>query len=464
LSKSRNEKTPLLSTIFARSDGLQGDNFLKGSHGIDYDKTIYVGGTNGFNYFEKEDLIVNTMPPKIEFIDLKINNKSVSFKESNALQSTIETSSVITLNHDQNVFTIEYIGINYTHPEKNQYAYKLDNFEADWNYVGNRRSATYTNLDPGTYYFNVKASNNDGIWNKQPTSIKIVILPAWWQTWWFRILTILMLTGLVLWLINYRSKVNRQQKVELKLRVKEATEEISKRNNSLIEQQKLLSLAITEINAVIGKAAESGDFSARISLDQKEGEWFQLASSMNLLFDTIVKPINHIAKIIEGLSYGNLSLRFEEEAQGDILVLKEQTNRSMDDLASLISSIQTTIKLVSSASLEMQTSSEEMNASTMEISSSISQISSGVNSQVSKVDEASHLIESIRNSAKEVSNQSSAIKKKAEEGNKISIDSVKLAEGLVNQSITALEKANSATTKIIELKKQSDAVANITSI
>src|SRR6185436_3695962 len=87
-------------------------------------------------------------------------------------------------------FTIHYVGLNFTSSYKNQYAYKLEGFEDNWIDVGSQRFATFTNLDPATYVFRVKASNNDGLWNEEGASLIIHVLPPWWKTAWFRALAI----------------------------------------------------------------------------------------------------------------------------------------------------------------------------------------------------------------------------------------------------------------------------------
>lgn len=90
----------------------------------------------------------------------------------------------IELAYDQNFFSFEFAALNYTNPQKNQYAYQLTGVDKDWVFSGTRRLASYTNIGPGTYLFKVKASNNDGVWNEKGTSIHIIILPPWWRTWW----------------------------------------------------------------------------------------------------------------------------------------------------------------------------------------------------------------------------------------------------------------------------------------
>ena len=115
--------------------------------------------------------------------DFKLFNEKVIPKaELSPLKHVISETNQIQLSHNQSVFTIEYTGLNYTRPEKNKYAYYLEGYETTWNYVGHKRSATYTNLDPGNYIFKLKASNNDNVWNEEPLELKINILPPWWQS------------------------------------------------------------------------------------------------------------------------------------------------------------------------------------------------------------------------------------------------------------------------------------------
>ena len=85
-----------------------------------------------------------------------------------------------------------FTALSYVHPEKNQYAYRLKGFDKDWIYTdASKRFANYTNLGAGNYIFQVKASNNDGVWNETLTEIKIIITPPYWQTWWFKLMCLI---------------------------------------------------------------------------------------------------------------------------------------------------------------------------------------------------------------------------------------------------------------------------------
>jgi len=165
------------------SDGLQGNEFKDRSICKGKDGVIYIGGSNGFNAFYPDRIKENPYVPEIVFTDFQIFNKSVSHGDLDSpLQKNISMADEVNLTRKHTVFSIEYAALNFIASEKNDYAYMLEGFDKGWNYVGSKRLATYTNLDPGKYIFRVKASNNDNIWNENGKSLIINILPAWWQT------------------------------------------------------------------------------------------------------------------------------------------------------------------------------------------------------------------------------------------------------------------------------------------
>ncbi len=450
--------------LFDKSDGLQGDNFNRGAYLVSSSGTIFLGGNNGFNYFQADDIQPNEELVNVVFSELKINGKIVDHTSGTALNKHISAAQEIRLSHEDNVVSIAFSGLSFTHPEKNQYAIRLRGFEDDWNFVGNQRNAGYTNLDPGDYTFMVKAANNDGIWNEEPAMIRVTVLPAWWETWLFRGSLLFTITVLIILFVRARSKTIQNQKKELELKVKEATEDVLERNKALLAQQDALNRAISETNEVIERAANAGDFSARITLENKEGEWLDLANSVNSLLEGIVLPLTLIGDVMKGISLGDLTKRFDATAEGEILDLKESVNRSLISFSELLLQVKSSTLEIASASTEMRSSSEEMHTSTTEITSSISEISSGVNNQVSKIDEVSSLIENLRSTASSIDNQASTIQSKSKVGNDISNESLSLIEGLVTQSEEALHRAEKTALAMEELKNKSRAIAEITSI
>ena len=200
-------------------DGLQSNQFsydasLKTSGGY-----MYFGGVKGFNLFHPDSIRGNSNPPPVVFTDFRLMNKDVPIGTGDSpLQKHINETRRIVLAHHQSVFTIEFAALNFTSHDKNQYAYMMEGFDDDWNYVGNQRTATYTNLDPGSYVFKLMASNNDGVWNEQPLSIEFEILPPWWRTGWaymgYAVVMIAVLLG-------FRNYLVRQQKLKNALIMKD---------------------------------------------------------------------------------------------------------------------------------------------------------------------------------------------------------------------------------------------------
>jgi hypothetical protein len=131
----------------------------------------------------------------------------------------------------ENFFAFEFAALDFTVPDKIQYAYKLEGFDSDWIMSGNRRYASYTNLDGGEYVFLVKGSNNDGIWNNSGKSLKIYISPPFWQTWWFKIVSIVLTLTILFSIYKYRMNRMRKQQKQLEILVDEKTEELKEKYN-----------------------------------------------------------------------------------------------------------------------------------------------------------------------------------------------------------------------------------------
>ncbi|MCF7885538.1 MAG: response regulator [Candidatus Marinimicrobia bacterium] len=209
------------------SDGLQGSQFENGAVFKDSKGYLYFGGNKGYNKFHPNKIPLNKIPPKIVFTDFKIFNQSVKYGAPHSpLQYHINETKNIELSCKQNLFTFEFAALNYTNPHQNHYAYKLEGFDSNWKYVGHKRTATYTNIDPGKYKFRVKAANNDGIWNQKGRLITITIVPPYWRKNWFKILVISVLTLLIGGYIRYRTKVIKKRNQSLQVKIDERTEKL----------------------------------------------------------------------------------------------------------------------------------------------------------------------------------------------------------------------------------------------
>lgn len=142
----------------------------------------------------------------------------------------------------------------------NSYAYMLDGFEKSWNYVGSQRKTTYTNLNPGEYTFKVKAANSDGIWNNAPATIKIIIVPPFYMTWWFRVAIFLIICLIIYSYYRYRIYAIKSQKKVLQKLVKEQTAEVVKQSEELQSQSEELQTLNEELQSQSEELQSQSDY------------------------------------------------------------------------------------------------------------------------------------------------------------------------------------------------------------
>ncbi len=151
------------------------------------------------------------------------------------------------LSHKNNIITFQFAALHYAQPSLNKYAYYLEGFEKDWNYTGNQRSATYTNLDPGNYTFRVKASNNDGIWSDKEVALNILIKPPWWETLFVKITIPILMVLIILGIFRIRLSLLKYQKKVLQQTVDKRTEEIQEASTLLEERQEEIMMQNEEL-------------------------------------------------------------------------------------------------------------------------------------------------------------------------------------------------------------------------
>jgi signal transduction histidine kinase/ligand-binding sensor domain-containing protein/DNA-binding response OmpR family regulator len=183
---------------YSKADGLQGSEFLINSYCQNALGEMFFGGTSGMNVFHPDSLTESNRVPPIYITGLRLFNKPTSVGQKDSpLEKDISETQELTFNANQNVFSFEYTALDFQQLKNNQYAYIMEGFDYDWNYVGTQRIASYTNLNAGEYTFRVKASNSDGVWNSQQAIIKVIILPPWYKTWWAFGVYALLITGAI---------------------------------------------------------------------------------------------------------------------------------------------------------------------------------------------------------------------------------------------------------------------------
>jgi signal transduction histidine kinase len=221
--------------IYEQSDGLQSNQFFQGAALKSEDGHMLFGGINGFNSFNPDSLKENDFIPPVHVNKFLIFNEPVQAGiPGSPLENVIEHTREIKLSWKQSVFSFGFIALSFAFPEKNRYAYKMEGFDQKWYFTdAGNRLATYTNLDPGSYTFHVKASNNDEKWNEQGTFVRVVILPPFWQTWWFRLGMIGTVAMLIYGGLRIKLRSDRNKRRTLEGMVKKRTIQLEKLNKEL---------------------------------------------------------------------------------------------------------------------------------------------------------------------------------------------------------------------------------------
>lgn len=183
------------------------------------DGSLCFAGSNGFVTFHVEAMDKNNNIPPVVLEQLSVNNHPVEVGDESAiLDKVLDGMETIRLAYNENNFSITYQALNYIYATQNQYAYKLEGYDTDWNYVGERNSAFYTNLSPGKYVFLVKASNNDGVWNEEGRSLIIIVQPPLWRTWYAYLFYVIALAAIIYGILYY---VNIKRNLEAGLKMKQ---------------------------------------------------------------------------------------------------------------------------------------------------------------------------------------------------------------------------------------------------
>lgn len=219
------------------NDGLQSNEFNAGSYHKGHDGEMFFGGINGLTAFHPEDIQSNPYIPPVVLTHITQSGETL------AIPRTPAEHPAITLHWPSNFFEFEFAALSYANTTKNQYAYKLENFDKDWNYTGTRRFGRYTNLPGGVYTLRIKGSNNDGLWNEKGISMDITIRPPIWQTRGFiGTLIVITLGGLI---GGYRMRLQ-----SIKSRNQTLEREISERTQALAQHAREIEERRQELEAL----------------------------------------------------------------------------------------------------------------------------------------------------------------------------------------------------------------------
>lgn len=183
------ERPDLLN--FDTHDGLQGLEWARNACLRRRNGEMLFGGSRGLNTFDPARIRRDPRAPPVVFTELRIMNASVRpGSPGSPLSRAISETSDLSLSHRDLMVTFEFAGLSYALPQKNEYAYRLEGLDRNWNALGTQRTVSFTSLPPGRYTLHVRGSNGDGVWNEQGARLRIRVRPPWWGSWWFRSLVI----------------------------------------------------------------------------------------------------------------------------------------------------------------------------------------------------------------------------------------------------------------------------------
>lgn len=293
--------------LFTEDDGLQGNEFNEGAFYKLNDGRLMFGGVNGFNLFDPRAIVDNPFPPQTTITRFRIFNRSVPIgmfedkgKERTLLEQGIGFTNDITLTNEDAVFSFEFSALHYAAPALNQYAYRLEGFDKQWNETDfKNRRATYTNLPSGKYTLEVKASNKDKLWNEQPVSIRIIIESPWWLATGAKFLWLVLFFCVIFIIFRFKTTQIRKQREQLQQQV---TWQVAQ----VVAQKKALETSYDDIRIIsdVGQKINA-------SLDIDKVLW------------TVYEAIN---KLMDGTVFG-IGLYFPDKKQIRVELAMEKGKR-----------------------------------------------------------------------------------------------------------------------------------------
>jgi diguanylate cyclase (GGDEF)-like protein len=266
---------------FTKDDGIQKGEFNVGAALQTFSGELLFGGTHGLTRFFPKKIQTNSFVPPVVITEVSVMNElAVIGAENSVLDKASYLTNEIILKQTQNIFSISFAALNFRNSTKNQYAYRLEGFNQDWIFAGNESKTSYTNLNPGTYVFKVKAANNDEVWNQTATEMVVRILPSWWNTRWAYAAYCLIIVSLIWAYVDNIHRTNRRLENSVRMR----TQDLEDANKKL--EELTLSDALTKLGN--RRLLEKTIISDTYAVDRAYENWLKAGSKVALTNNDLI--------------------------------------------------------------------------------------------------------------------------------------------------------------------------------
>ncbi len=299
---------------------------------------LVIGGLEGANIFYPDSIKNVEIAPKLVITDFKVFNKSIKWIENTYLEKVIEQTRNINLSYKDAVFGFDFTVLQFNSQEQYHYAYKLEGFDTDWNFLDNKKSVSFSNIAPGNYVLRVKSSNSEGYWSNNGVSVNLHISPPFWKTYWFRMLVAIVIVMIIIVWIRYKTYALKRRNERLERVVKIRTKQLEDQKEEIEQMativhdtdQKRIRFLInishefrTPLTLIINPIEQ---MLTKISANQEVASLFQLISKNTKSLLNLINQVLDMRK----LETNNMSL---EVSHNDLYVFLNDIFESFSYLA-----------------------------------------------------------------------------------------------------------------------------------
>lgn len=307
-------------------DGLQGKQFNENAALKTWKGEIVIGGPNGFNIFSPDDIIDAAPDAPVVLTDVQVLNRSLAIGEEQfgrvVLDKAVPLVRDITLKHRANVFSLEFSALSFYHPEKMKYRYKLEGFDRDWiTTTAAQRRVTYTNLDPGTYVFKVRASEVTDDWSSPGLEVKLTVLPPFWRTGYAMTIYVLLVLGALLLIRRII-----QQRERMKFAIEQERQEALRMHELDMMKMKFFTNVSHEFRTPLTLILTPIEKLLRIGGDSTHHKQYEL------IYRNAKRLLNLVNQLLDFRKLEVQEVRFNP-SEGDIIAFIKETVYSFSDLS-----------------------------------------------------------------------------------------------------------------------------------